>query len=254
MKKKITKFLLILCLILFVIYLLVSKYSYESTDMSLIVGTKIGGGELTMSDYYTLVKYMDMYKESILHEKYELAYSFIGSSYKKLVTYEEFVTNIPKNIDKMRVAQIDRVTNSTFKVLIDMSGETYNYSLILEEDSDNFDILPDGFLDYQKVNQKEKRKGLQCVLTDYTVNYDNCVFNFELKNTAKDSIKISSSTLYTNLDDVIKNDNQVEINPGETKMVTLTYQTDYTFPKKIVLSRDINNGEKTLEYTFDLTK
>lgn len=251
---KITKFLLITCLILFIICMLVMRYDSEMNDMSAKVGAKIGGGELTMSDYYTLVQYMDMYKESILHEKYELAYSFIGSSYKNKVSYKEFTNNIPSNIDKMQVAQIDRITNTTFNVSLDMSGEFYNYSIIIDKEANDFEILPDSFLDYQKVDKKKKKKGLQCLLTDYTVNCNNCILNFEIKNTSKESVQISNSTLYTNLRDVIENEEQIEIQPGETKVVSIMYETDYAFPTKVVLERNFQDSEKVIEYTFDLTQ
>lgn len=254
MKNKVTKFLLITCLILFVLYILILKYDSDTNNMSLKVGTKITGGELTMSDYYTLVQYMNMYKESILNEKYELAYSFIGSSYKNKVSYEEFLNNLPNNIDKMQVLDIDRITISTFNVLLDMSGESATYSIIVDSDTDNFEILPDSFLDYQEVNKKESEKKLQCVLKDYTVNITNCVLKFELKNTSKEDIQIVSSTLYTNLEDVIKDENIIEVKAGESKNVSIVYPTDYAFPEKVVLVRNIKNGEKTLEYTFDLVK
>lgn len=254
MKNKITKFLIITCLILFALCMLVLKYDTEISNMSLKVGAKVGGGELTMSDYYTLVQYMNMYKESILNEKYELAYSFIGSSYRNKVSYEEFLGNLPKNIDKMQVTNIDRITTSTFNISLDMSGETTNYSIIIDNKTDKFEIFPDSFLDYQEVNKKEKQKSFQCILKDYTVNTANCVMNFELKNTSKNDIQISSSTLYSNLDDVIKNEEIIEVKAGESKNVSITYKTDYSFPEKVVLVRNIENSEKTLEYTFDLTK
>lgn len=254
MKNKITKFLLITCLILFVLCMLVLKLDFNLNNMSLKVGAKVGGGELTMSDYYTLVQYMNMYKESILNEKYELAYSFIGSSYRNKVSYEEFLNNLPKNIDKMQVTNIDRITNSTFNISLDMSGETTNYSIIINDEMDKFEIFPDSFLDYQEVNKKEKQKGLQCILKDYTVNTTNCVANFELKNTSKKDIQISSSTLYTNLDDIVKDENLIEIKAGESKNISITYETDYAFPEKVILVRNIENSEKTIEYTFNLTK
>lgn len=254
MKNKITKFLLITCLILFILCMLLLKYKTEHSDMSLKVGAKVGGGELTMADYYTLVQYMNMYKESILNEKYELAYNFIGSSYKNKVSYEEFLNNLPKNIDKMQVTNIDRITTSTFDVLLDMSGEITNYSIIIDKEANKFEILPDSFLDYQEVDKKEKQKGLQCVLKDYTVNTTNCILNFELKNTSKKDLQISNSTLYTNLDDVIKDENSIEVKAGEIQNISITYETDYAFPEKVILIRNIENSEKTIEYTFDLTK
>lgn len=254
MKNKITKFLLITCLILFILCMLLLKYKTEHSDMSLKVGAKVGGGELTMSDYYTLVQYMNMYKESILNEKYELAYNFIGSSYKNLVSYDEFLETLPSNINKMQILEIDRITLSTFNVLLDMSGENTNYSIIINNETDKFEILPNSFLDYQEINQKESKKKLQCVLKDYTVNTTNCILNFELKNTSKEDIQIMSSTLYTNLDDVIKDESSIEVKAGESKNISISYETDYAFPEKVVLVRNIKNGEKTLEYTFDLTK
>lgn len=254
MKNKITKFLIITCLILFALCMLVLKYDTELSNMSLKVGAKVGGGELTMSDYYTLVQYMNMYKESILNEKYELAYSFIGSSYRNKVSYEEFLDNLPKNVDKMQVTNIERITTSTFNISLDMSGESTNYSIIVDKETDKFEILPNSFLDYQEVNKKESQKKLQCILKDYTVNTTNCVVNFELKNTSKNDIQISNSTLYTNLDDVVKDENSIEIKAGESKNVSITYKTDYAFPEKVVLVRNIENSEKTIDYTFDLTK
>ncbi len=251
---KITKFLLITCLILFVLCMLMLKYDTSLSDMRSKIGSKITGGELTMSDYYTLVQYMNMYKESIVHEKYELAYSFIGSSYKKYVSYEEFLKKIPQDMEKMQISDIERITMTTFNVLLDISGDKYEYSIVVDSDTSKFEILPDSFIDYQKVEKQEKNKELQCKLNDYIVNCKNCVFNLELNNTSSENIKIENVTLYTNLQDTIVNEESFEIIPDETKAISLTFNTDYAFPDKLIIVRSVGESEKTIEYTFDLSK
>ena len=63
---KITKILLIIVCILLVVYFFVSGYVKESENLSKLVGNKIGGGELAVSDYYSLAQCVETYKNYLL--------------------------------------------------------------------------------------------------------------------------------------------------------------------------------------------
>lgn len=243
---KVTKILLIIFFILLFAFIILKSYTQDMNDMSLKVGTPVGGGELTMREYYTLVQCIETYNDYLKSGDYQTAYNILGSSYRNYADFETYEKNMQsKNIGKMQVENIDIVTKTTFKIYTSTSGEKENYSIILDNEKDRFSIYPESFLDYAQKNETITKKGLKCKLIDYVVNIDKTYFNFEITNTSKkEIIEISNSILTTNLMDTIENKEIIQIEPGETKKITLEYKTTYAFPTQLVLERD------NLQYSF----
>lgn len=248
---KITKFLLIVLCILAFAYFLLNNYTKNIEDMASKVGNKIGGGELTMNEYYSLIQYFDTYKDYVLKKEYKSAYSMLGASYRNYVSYDEYESKISKKeIDKLQVEDVNIITTSTFEIVTDMSGEKEFYSIIIDKQINKPKIYPESFLDYKNVEVTKKQKNVKCILKDYIVNNDKCTLNFEISNNNKDKFSLNEATLYTNLADAVKVEEKVEVNSKELKSFSLSFDTDYAFPNEVVLKGTI--GNKDSEFVFKI--
>ena len=70
---KITKFFIYLIIFLGVLCIILSGYVNENEDIKNKIGSKIGGGELTVKEYYTLSQCIETYKNYISKKDYERA-------------------------------------------------------------------------------------------------------------------------------------------------------------------------------------
>lgn len=248
---KITKFLLIILCILAFAYFLLSNYNKEMEDMPSKVGAKIGGGELTMNEYYSLIQYFDTYKDYVSKKEYKSAYSMLGASYRNYLSYDEYESKISKKeMDKLQIDDVNIITASTFEIVTDISGEKEIYSIIIDKQINKPKIYPESFLDYKNVEISKKQKNVKCILKDYIVNNDKCILNFEINNNNKNKFILNEATLYTNLADVVKVEEKVEVNSKEVKSFSLSFDTDYAFPNEVVLKGAV--GDKDIELVFKI--
>lgn len=254
---KLTKFLLILVCILAIIYFILINFTEETENMSSKVGPKVGGGELNMHEYYALAQYFDTYKNYISNKEYKSAYNMLGITYRQYISFEEYEKNI--NIEKkesLELEDINIITASTYDLVMNVSndenasGEKVHYSIVYDTSIDRVYLYPDSFLDYKTVEDSKKSNKINCKLIDYIVYIDKTELNFEVKNTKNEMLNITEATLYTNLDDVITINENVPINAKETKKVTLSFETDYAFPEKVVVKGTI--GDKNVELIFEI--
>mgnify|MGYP003297759240 CR=1 FL=1 len=180
---KITKFLIVLTLILLFLCILLNKYEEDLYNMASKVGSQVGGGELTMKEYYTLAQCMETYIGYISEKKLDVAYNMLGTTYRDYVSYNDFVEKINnKNIENMIIKDIDIITNTTFKVIGDVSGEEYYYSIIVDNQLNRFAIYPESFLTYTQIDENVSKKKLQITLIDSKVQIDNCILKFKITN------------------------------------------------------------------------
>ncbi len=251
--KKSWKFMLITLIILFAVYLLVKNYTVSITDMPTKIGSRVGGGELSISDYYTLKSYIDLYKKYLSKGKYEEAYSMLGYSYKSYVPYEKYLENIKNdNIAEYALDGINIVTDTTYDVILSNSGDEKHYSMVIDSTSKNSVIYPDSFLEYKEVKDQVNKKKVEVTLNDYIVNIDKCVLNFKIKNNTNDTVSFSSSTLLTDKQDTVQNEEKIVLNAKEEKEITLEYETDYAFPKQVALYRNTSKADKFTDYIIDI--
>lgn len=249
---KFTKFLLVLLLILLVLYVWLSNFNKDYFSMANKVGMRVGGGELTVSDYYTLVQCMETYKGYIAKKEYDTAYNMLGASYRNFLPYDEYEKQIlDVDVEKMIVKDINIITQTTFDMIVGESGEETHYSIIIDKNSNTFALYPDSFLEYRKVEIEESQKSLKCTLVDYVVNTDKTVMNLNVKNKSNEEIVITKSVLHNNLDQTITNSNTIKILPDEDKVISIEFATDYSFPEKLVLERSIA-GKESIEYSFEI--
>lgn len=248
---KITKYLLILFFILLFIVFLLKGYEKEQIDIARKIGPKVGERELSMTDYYNLTQIIeDTYKDYLLKQDYKTAYSMLSKNFRLYLPFDEYEKEMSnKDNSKLKVADIKRVTKTTYHVKTNMSGE--DFTIIIDKEDNKFTLLPKSFLDYVKPNIIVSKKNLKCTLIDYVVNINQTVFNFDLKNESKEEIKLERGILYTNLDDTVQSDLNIVILPKETKRVSITFDTNYAFPSKLILDRE-NNGKNNIEYSFKL--
>lgn len=250
---KITKILLIIVCFLLVIYFILNGYVKDSENIAKLIGNKVGGGELTMSNYYSLSQCIETYFHYLKDKHFETAYKMLNNNYKEYVSFENYKSEVLKyNYDNARVMNINPITTTTYNVVTDISGEKEDFTIVLNKDGISFLLFPNTFLDYQKINKKEKRKGLECNLEDYTVNTNNNTFNFTFSNNSNENISINSGTLITNLDDKIEKTIDINLSPKETKKISISFDTNYAFPKEIILYRNTEND--SLKYSFSIDK
>lgn len=250
---KITKILLIIVCFLLVVYLILNGYVKDSENMAKLVGNKIGGGELTMSNYYSLSQCAETYFHYLRDKDYETAYKMLNNNYKEYISFEKYKEKVIKNnYENTEITDINPITKTTYNVITDVSGEKENCTIILNNDGVSFLLLPDNFLDYQKINKKVSKKSLECYLTNYVVTTTNNTFKFSITNKSSEDINIASGKLITNLDDNLECAIDINILPKETKEISVSFVTDYAFPKKIILYRNIGNN--LTEYAFNIDK
>lgn len=249
--KKITRFCFVLVIILLSAYILLNNYNKKIEDMSLKIGSKVGGGELSMNEYYTLSQDFELYKRYLENKEYKKAYSLLGASYRRYISFEEFEKKINSiDVSKLELENIGIVTPTTFDLILDYSGDEKHYSMIVDEQINRRKLYPDSFLDYKVIGKEKKSKRVKCLLKDYTVNIDKCIMNFNIENTNSEVINVKEAILYTNLEDVISVVNKDTIESKSSKDITFEFQTDYAFPRKIVLK--CSKGEKDIELIFEI--
>lgn len=249
--KKIIKFLCILICILLLILLLLKGYQIEQEDIAGKMGSKVGESELSMTDYYNLVQIIEnTYKDYLIKGDYNSAYSMLNINYRSHVSFDDYKEKMQsKDNSNLKVTGIKRVTQTTYHVTTNSSGD--DFTIILDKGENKFLLLPESFLGAKKINNKVSHNKLKCILEDYLVKVDETQFNIELTNSSKEEMHITGGKLYTNLDDEIEVTFNITIPPKETKEIFASFRTDYAFPKKFILYRA--NGEKEdLEYVFDI--
>lgn len=196
---KFTKFLIVLSMVLLVLYIILSNYNIKQNDISSKVGAKLGGGELTMREYYTLAQCIETYTKYLNEEDYETAYNMLGTTYRNYVSYEEYASKVQEeDVTDMEIKDIDVISATTFKVVGDVSGDEKYYSIIVDNDLNRFSIYPESFLNYTEINQKVSKKKLDVRLIDAKVTIDKCIMQFEFTNNSpKDTVKFSKMSLLT---------------------------------------------------------
>ncbi|MBQ9314980.1 MAG: hypothetical protein IJ220_08360 [Clostridia bacterium] len=249
---KITKFLLIIVCVLLVIYFFVNGYASKNENMAYLVGNKIGGGELSVSEYYSIAQCVETYQNYLAERNYETAYKMLNNNYKEYISFEEFKNKVSKkDYAKSVITDIEVITATTFHVKADVSGEKEDYTIIINSENSNFLLLPESFLDYRKSSIKTSKNNLNCELIDYLVNTNETVIHFDITNEGNEEIKISGGKLYTNLDDQVENDIDVTIPAKTKKEISMSFETNYAFPNKVIIYR--SNGEKkNIEYNFEI--
>lgn len=250
---KTIKFLLILiCVLLFIIFLL-KGYEKEKINIAEKIGPKVGESELSMTDYYALKQIIeDNYKKYLLDGEYERAYNMLSPAYWAYVPFKDYESKMPnKDIEELRISGIKRVTKTTYHATANQSGE--DFTIILNQDDGKFSLLPESFIGHSTLNVSKSNRKLKCTVKDYLVNVDETIFNCEIFNSSKEDITINSGTLITNLEDKIKKDLQITI-PSKQKIdVLISFDTYYAFPKKLTLNRE-NGEEEDIEYVFEINK
>ena len=251
--KKSWKFMIGTLIVLFIIYVWLKNYSNSIVDMESKVGSRVGGGELTTNDYYTLKTYIELYKEYISEGKYETAYRMLGASYRRYISYEEFVDKVKeKNIDDLIIEDINIITDTTYEILLSNSGERAYYSMVVDDTSRSSVIYPESFLDYKEINKKVNKKKVEVTLKDYIVNADRCILNFSIKNNSNETVNFSNSKLLTNEQGTIENDEGIVLNSKETKEITIEYDTNYEFPSQVTLCRGTDKEGEYIDYVIDI--
>ena len=247
---KVTKILFFIAIILVIVYMCLTGYINNLEDISTQVGSKIGTSEITTADYYTLANCIETYKSHIENKEYQAAYLMLNPVYRNYKKFDEYKKIIDsKSFADLKVIDINPVTMSLYNILCDNNGVEEAYSVLVNLDERTFSILPDSFLDYKKIKQKQSKKNLECKLEDYVVNTDKCLFNFEFINNSNNEITINSGCLYTTYGDKIGLDEVVSIAPKESKKVQIVFDTNFMFPKKIELARaDLENYKYVFEF------
>lgn len=249
--RKSWKFMIGTLVVLFLIYVWLKNYTTSVVDMDSKVGSRVGGGELTMSEYYTLKSYMELYDKYLSEEKYDLSYMMLGIPYRRYVSYEEYLEKVKKdNLNDFLIEDINIITNTTYDVLLDNSGDKKHYTLVIDDNKSASVIYPESFLDYKEVNAKTHKNKVEIVLTDYVVNIDKCILNFAITNKSNKKVDFSTSKLLTNEQSKIENNQEFVIDAKETKEITLEYGTNYEFPSQVMLCRNMN--DKVIDYVIDI--
>lgn len=251
--KKLIKFLVVvICILLFILFLL-KGYQHEKEDIASKIGDKVGESELSMSDYYNLARIIeDAYRQYLVQGDYRTAYSMLHQNYRAYTSYEDFENKMSgRDNSQLKVANIKRVTQTTYHVMTNVSGE--DFTIIINQDESKFSLLPEAFLAYDNPNMTSKSNNLQCTLKDYLVNVNQTTFHMELKNTSEDEMHITKGMLYTNLDDAVEKSLDMIIPAKQSKEISISFDTNYAFPSKLILYRE--NGKKAdIEYTFSIEK
>jgi len=249
---KITKFLLIVVCVLLFIYFLVNGYAKKSEDMSELVGSKIGGGELSTSDYYSLVQCVETYIDYLKQKDFEMAYQMLNNNYKEYVSYEKYQEKVAqKDYSQTNITDVEIITATTYRVTTTTEGQEEQFSIIIDGDSRRFLLLPESFLDYQKVNTKVFHHQLKCVLKEYVVYTDKSEMMFEVTNNSNKDAHLTMGKCWTTFSDEIEKNVDITIKAKETIPITVSFETDYTFPKKVILYKN-NNGKADIEYLFEI--
>ena len=251
--KKSWKFMIGTLLVLFIIYVWLKNYSNSIVDMESKVGSRVGGGELTTNDYYTLKTYIELYKEYISEGKYETAYRMLGITYREYMPYEEYIENLEKeNINEFIIENINIITDTTYDLILDNSGDKIHYSIIVDDSSSGSVIYPASFLDYKNINKKINKNKVEIVLKDYVVNIDKIILNFSMNNNSNKKINFFNSKLITNGQGKVENEQNIELNAKESKDITIEYSTNYEFPSQVTLCGNIEGKDKSVDYVIDI--
>lgn len=250
---KFTKFLLIVVILLGGLCLLLNGYTKQKNDMELKIGAKLGGGELSVKEYYTLAQCILSYKDYILSGETEKAYDMLGKSYREYVTYEDYANDISnKDFESMLVKNINAITETTFEISTIISGEEEIYLIVIDRESNRFGIYPKGFIVSENTKANLKKKNLKFMISEYEVYNDRCIIRCNLENTSnKNEISINSIDLMSTDSDVSTYSGEhIKLTPGAQKEVVLEFATSYDFPKELILNWNIKN--KNVEYELEI--
>ena len=249
--KKPWKFMFGTLVVLFLIYLWLKSYTDSVVDMESKVGSRVGGGELTMSEYYTLKSYMELYRKNISEGKYDTSYRMLGITYREYIPYEKYIENLEKeNINEFIIEDINIITDTTYDLILDNSGDKIHYSIIVDDSSNGSVIYPASFLDYKNINKKINKNKVEIVLKDYVVN--KIILNLSMNNNSNKKINFFNSKLITNGQGKIESDQNIELNAKESKDITIEYSTNYEFPSQVTLYGNIEGKDKSVDYVIDI--
>lgn len=248
------KFILGMSIVLILIYIFVNDYAKSFVNVEDQIGTRVGGGELSVRDNAILKTYLELYKEYIVKGEYEKAYNMTGKSYKEYLPYEEYVEKVKnQNFEDLIFKNIEIATTSIYDVTFSMSGDEGHYS-VLYDDEKKLYIYPDSFLSYAKVENKVTKKKLEVKLEYYVTNIDKCMLGFSVENRSNDTVEISKSKLFTSENRFVESDENIIINPKESKKIVLEFDTDYSIPKEVILYRSTNKENEFIEYDIKIKR
>lgn len=248
------KFIFGMSFVLILIYLFVNDYAKSLVNMEDQIGTRVGGGELSVKDNAILKTYLELYKERIVNGEYEKAYNMTGLSYKEYLPYEAYVEKVQsQNFEDLIFEDIEIATTSIYDVTFSVSGDKGHYS-VLYDDEKKLYIYPDSFLSYVKVENEVTKKKLEVKLEYYVVNIDKCMLGFSIENRLNDTVEISKSQLLTNENRFVESDEKIIINPKESKKIVLEFDTDYSIPKQVILYRSTNKENEFIEYDIKIKR
>ena len=254
--KKIIKVLIFLILICIVLNITLSRYVEEKSDISRRLGNVWTGAQISTYNYAAISKNFELYKNCILKEDYENAYKFLSYEYKKYKSIEEYINAIQDiHINEFEISKIIRRTEKMYSItLTNGNSEVIENLMIFNEDNTSFSIVPETFIEYKEYNKKIKKKKVEYELVSTVNHIDKFVASINITNLSKSEvINISDIELVKNdVKHISGNLNEVEINPNETKNITIEFKTYIAFPEKLEITRYIEKKEKTEKYTFDL--
>lgn len=252
--RKITKTLIILILIGLFIIVSFSKYAEEKNDISNKIGNVWTGGQISTVNHATISRAFNKYLEYLKNEQYEEAYRMLSYDYTVYKDYETFLNEIKGvNYENARIEDIIRRTDFVYSIIINTDDTKKENLLIFNAENTAYSIRPETFLEHKDVGEELKKRNVKYEVVD-TVNYiDKFIANINITNlNKKDSIKISDIKLINGDEHISGNINDIVLNPQESKMISVEFETYIDFPNQIEISRYIEKKDSSETYIFNL--
>ena len=254
--KKIIKVLLLLILICIIASLILSRYIEEKSDISRKLGNVWSGGEISTYNYATILKNFEYYLKILEKEEYKIAYKLAPYEYERYKLYDDFVEDAKKiNYSEVQILEILKRTEKMYSIIFKTKTvEKMEYLMTFNEENNAFTITPETFLEYTEFSKTIKKKKVAYELVNTTNYLEKYVATIKITNLSKkENVNISNISLIQNdVKNIKGNINSVQLEPEETKIITVEFETYIDFPNKIEISRYLEEKEKTEKYIFNI--
>lgn len=241
------------CALIVVLFLNTTIKDFEESkaDITVRIGEKVKGGELSISEYIMLCeKTIGIYLSAGKSGDFKTTYALLTPEYREVISFEDYVESV-KNVDfgTAYIEKIDILTSNLYQANVIYSGDVnQEYLIMLEENG--YSIIPDKFLMYKDVNKETAKKNVTYQLVSYEVYTDECVFNCIVTNNRKEDVVISEAMMRDARGVELETELDYTIAPAESKKISIPISSDLFIPTMFELTRETD--EKYMIYQFEL--
>lgn len=251
-KKTITN-LFIAIVILTVVLVFMTSYDNfikEKNSIQSRIGSEYTGGDMSVYEYKFLIeKTIGPYLKEVKEENYEKAYTYHTAEYNQYVSYDEYVQKMEDmDYSSYTVLNAIQLTQNMYEVILQMAdGNEHEFLIILNDKKAS--IIPENFLIYVEKNETINKKGVEYILKGYKVTLNKCFFYVSIENKNDKSVEITSSKMYSTMNNV-KNalNGEFTISPKSKIDLELEFNTSIMFPKTLEIERTDTNSVRTYEF------